>query len=285
MLQKVGTVKCFLYIIVYFILFFAGALSADFLMESVFKLVNLSDGLIAAILTTSAEFAITFFLLWIFTRKVFHLTFNDFGINCNLKWWAIAVAVLLPSYMIAFYALAGKFHAVPHSGRETVLLAVYTVLLALRSGILEEMLFRGFIMKSLESRWNKIVAVMVPSVLFALVHIPGMKFNSAEAVLLLIAAGTMVGIMFSVLALKGSSIANSAIVHCIWNGLLIMNILKIVPASKAGTDSIFLIELSSDNIFLTGSDFGIEASLVALAGYTVTTVLLLVFKSSRSCLK
>ena len=40
-----------------------------------------------------------------------------------------------------------------------------------RTGIVEEVVFRGFIMTALERRWNRWAAVLLPSVLFGLVHI------------------------------------------------------------------------------------------------------------------
>ena len=61
----------------------------------------------------------------------------------------------------------------------------------------EEMMFRGDIMKLLESRWNKSIAILIPSFLFSLVHIPSMVTFTVSGVQLLIISGRVEGIMFS----------------------------------------------------------------------------------------
>ena len=45
------------------------------------------------------------------------------------------------------------------------------------AGFVEEMVFRGVILNLLRKKWNRKVAVIVPSVLFGMVHILGMDFS------------------------------------------------------------------------------------------------------------
>ncbi|MEE0436461.1 MAG: CPBP family intramembrane glutamic endopeptidase, partial [Roseburia hominis] len=66
-----------------------------------------------------------------------------------------------------------------------------------------------------KEKWNIKVAVLIPSVLFGLVHIIGMDFSIISSLLVLI-AGTMVGIMFSMVAIESGSVWNSGIVHSLW---------------------------------------------------------------------
>ena len=80
------------------------------------------------------------------------------------------------------------------------------------AGFVEEMVFRGVILNLLKEKWNIKVAVLIPSVLFGLVHIIGMDFSIISSLLVLI-AGTMVGIMFSMVAIESGSVWNSGIVH------------------------------------------------------------------------
>lgn len=57
----------------------------------------------------------------------------------------------------------------------------------------------------LKERWNIWIAVIVPSVLFGLVHVIGMDFSLGSC-LLVILAGTMVGIMFSLIEIESGSV-------------------------------------------------------------------------------
>ena len=46
------------------------------------------------------------------------------------------------------------------------------------AGFVEEMVFRGVILNALKKRWNIKVAVIVPSMLFGIVHVPVHRFRN-----------------------------------------------------------------------------------------------------------
>ena len=52
----------------------------------------------------------------------------------------------------------------------------------LAAGIVEEVIFRGVILGCLERRWNREIAVLVPSVLFGLVHRIGASLDLPSTV-------------------------------------------------------------------------------------------------------
>lgn len=280
MLEKFSTKKTILMIIVFFALYFAGAFISSLLMDLIFHFVKIETKEITYILRDIADFVIVILLLWVFTTKVFHLSFKDFGITLEFKWWGILIAVLLPAYMIIFYSIYGKFSLSEKSVAKIILYTVASLIAGLKAGFLEEILFRGYIMRLLDNRWNKAVAILVPSFVFSLLHIPGMPNYSFVGILILIVAGTSVGVMFSLLAYKGNSIANDAIVHGLWNCMLISYIFEIGCWENLSHNSIFTISLPTYNICLTGSDFGIEASLVAIIGYAVVSLICLPKKKS-----
>lgn len=137
-------------------------------------------------------------------------------------------------------------------------------------GIVEEMIFRGVIMSVLECRWNPLVAVVFPSVLFGLLHIAGNEMGFLS-ILQLIAAGSLVGVLFSLVTYESGNIWNSALMHGVWNMIIIGKIVHIGDA--ADEFSLFSYVLESDSFFITGGDFGIEASVVSVAAYAVFAVL------------
>ncbi len=138
------------------------------------------------------------------------------------------------------------------------------------AGFVEEMVFRGVILNLFAQRWNKVVAVIVPSLLFGIVHILGADFTFGSC-LLVILTGTMVGVMFSLIALQSGSIWNSGIVHAVWNIVIIGGGLSIGEAADAHAVVSYVLE--SDSFAVTGGQFGIEASVISLAGYCIVAAI------------
>ena len=134
------------------------------------------------------------------------------------------------------------------------------------TGIVEEIIFRGVIMRTLEERWNKKVAIIVPSVLFGLIHVITRELDFLSIIQLLIAV-SIVGILFSLVTYESGSIWNAALIHAVWNMIIVGGILNIgaTPSEYA----IYNYVLDSDSFLITGGDFGIEASVVAILAYAI----------------
>ncbi len=279
MLEKFSTKKTLLIIVVSFILYLVGALLSSVCSELLFKLVKVDQIYVQYIVRHIFDFSFVFLLLWLFIYKILKMKFEEFRINLHFKWWGILAAILIPAYMVVVYLIVGNPVVNKHTTGEIVLLILNSLTLGLQSGFLEEILFRGIFMKTLESRWNKAVAIWAPSIFFSLVHIPNMSSFSVIGILVLIVAGTMVGVMFSMAAYKGNSIANSAIIHALWNFTLISNVFNIAPEGAELTNSIFTITLPTNNIFITGAEFGIEASIFGIIAYVVVSLIFMQKKS------
>ena len=191
-------------------------------------------------------------------------------IHFDLKW--ILVAFLLPiSITIVYLLLPGEF--VPTNTPSSTLFATLSAGIfhsGIAAGIVEELVFRGIILNLLKERWNKTVAILIPSLIFGLVHIIGMKFTLLSC-FLVIASGTLVGIMFSLISLTKESIWNSAIVHVLWNIIIIGGFLTISESSSS--NSLFHYVIDSKNFALTGGEFGIESSVIAVIGYCIVICL------------
>ncbi|HIW42174.1 MAG TPA: CPBP family intramembrane metalloprotease [Candidatus Mediterraneibacter vanvlietii] len=134
----------------------------------------------------------------------------------------------------------------------------------LGAGITEELVFRGVIMGCLEQRTNKYVAVLVPSVLFGMLHLIGNDLDIISAVQV-VAAGSVVGILFSLITYENGSIWNSAVVHAVWNMVFVSGVLHI--GSSADSSSICSFVLENKSFLISGGDFGIEASVISVMVY------------------
>ena len=263
---------------IYFLLFLAGDLINSLIWDFIFSNVGPLPNEVYSIARMSGQLLLTCLFFWLYTAKVLHLKMSFFRINMNIKFWGLLLAVLLPIFVIIIFLLIGKTEIASFETSEVILIVISSILTALKAGITEEMLFRGFIMKLLESRWNRYVAVLAPSFLFSLLHIPSMETFSVIGVILLIISGTLVGVMFSVVAYKGNSIANSAIIHTVWNFAMITGILHITTEQGYYGNPIFSIIIPSDNVLLTGAGFGVEASIIAIIGYACICAVCLISK-------
>ena len=132
----------------------------------------------------------------------------------------------------------------------------------LGAGIVEELVFRGLIMSALEKRFHKVVAIIAPSVLFGALHVIGNDLDMRSIVQLLI-AGSMVGILFSLVAYESGNIWNGALIHAVWN----ITVMGVHIGDAAEKQAIYNYVLDTDSFLLTGGDFGIEDSVVAVGVY------------------
>ena len=80
--------------------------------------------------------------------------------------------------------------------------------------------------------------------------------------------------MFSLASYAGNSIGNNILMHTVWNFAIVTDILHITTSEGAYGEPIFQLIIPSDNILLTGAGFGIEASLIAIIGYTLACLTL-----------
>ena len=224
------------------------------LVASLFVLVKIPEG-ICNIIAGIIYVGLAFVLIELFSKRLLKIKIE------NLPVTVIAV------YLFFF---SGKYvSSGMNSNQIFSTLSAGIAFTGIAAGFVEEMVFRGVILNLLKEKWNIKVAVLIPSVLFGLVHIIGMDFSIISSLLVLI-AGTMVGIMFSMVAIESGSVWNSGIVHSLWNILIIGGGLSI--SEKADEYSVMTYVLDSKDFVFTGGEFGIESSIIALLGYVIVTL-------------
>jgi len=269
-----STSKTLVNIAAYFLLFLAGDLANSIIFDRLFSLVKFQNASFYVILRMLGCTFVTAFLFLLYTNKALHLKMSDFKITWNIQGWGILLSTLLPAFVVIVFLAIGKAETHMPAPSESVFIVIASMITALKAGVLEEMLFRGFIMTLLERRWNQYAAILAPSLLFGLAHIPSMEYFTIAGVLLLVISGTLVGVMFSLAAYKGNSISNGALMHAVWNFVMVTDILHITTAEGAYGNPICSVIIPSDNIWLTGGGFGVEASLIAVTGYALVCAFL-----------
>lgn len=212
---------------------------------------------------------LTYFLLKQFVIKFFHQNLNDFGIgHFHVKWKWVIIGLLLPVVVTVIYlSIPGHIISTHKSTLETLAVISRGIFFTgFGAGFVEEMVFRGIIMTLVKEKWGMMISIVIPSLLFGLVHIIGMSFNLLS-ILLVMLAGTMVGVMFSLIAYESKTVWNNALVHSLWNSVIISGIFTI--STKVDPYNISHYLLRTKSFLITGGQFGIESSLIALLGYSL----------------
>ena len=238
-------------------------------IASVFVLIKIPSG-ICNIIAGVLYVGLAYLILKMFISKIMKFSVSDFGIpefKVKMKW--VLTAILLPfiikgSYLFLF---SGEYISSDMNGNQIFnTLTAGIAFTGIAAGFVEEMVFRGVILNALKKRWNIKVAVLVPSVLFGVVHVLGMDFSIGSCVLVII-AGTMAGVMFSMIAIESGSVWNSGIVHAVWNIVMIGGGLAI--GEKADEYSVMTYVLDSKSFAITGGELGIKSSVISLTGYII----------------
>ena len=277
--EKISSFRCFTGIILSVVILIISQLISlsvgDVLLElSVPKVVcNIISSMLYLLFTVS--------LVKILLDKFLKMTFKDvrFSIeNIRLKY--ILIALLMPATVIITYIILGaEFSGNNFTLSEKIIYIVSSVFYyGVSVGIVEELIFRGIMLSCLERRFNITVAVTVPSFIFGILHIIGRNLDFISIVQL-IAAGSLVGILFSIVSYKSDSIFNSAIMHGLWNILIIGGIFNI--NAYIDKNALYNLIINSRSFLITGGDFGVEASIVSIAAYGLCILICLLFKKKQ----
>lgn len=174
--------------------------------------------------------------------------------------------IFMPILILLISALIGGKWQVNVFDLENTLATITSAIFfyGLATGIVEEMVFRGMIMGCIEKKFGIMASILVPSVLFGAIHIIGNSLDFISIIQLLV-AGSIVGILFSLITYESGSIWNSAIVHGIWNMVIIGGIIHI--GCNADNNFMYNFVLNNKSFLLSGGDFGIEASVISIGVY------------------
>ncbi|SHK57629.1 hypothetical protein SAMN04488007_3269 [Maribacter aquivivus] len=239
----------------------AGALLAGIPMGDI----DYQETTIQHVIMTAFSFLGTLLLIWLFMKFVDEEKFIEVGLQIKSRNKDIVIGTLLGLIImtIAYFGLVASkeivFSKFNFNLQELFLTTVLFILVA----ILEEVLFRGYIQKNLMLSFNKYVALIVSSVLFALMH--GANPNiSLFSLLGLFLAGMALGATYMYTKNLWYPIA----FHFSWN--LFQSLLGF---NVSGQDIYSIIEFTvPENNKINGGQFGFEGSI-----FSLLTELILVF--------
>ena len=210
----------------------------------------------SARLLLPSALTITEILVW--ARTMDKLSLNDLGLTQKKVFVSWVIGSLcgagLIAVVLAGLILLGAAH-LSWGGVSSATPVLLGALVYAVRGLSEEIVFRGYLLNVMSSRWGMVAGILVNSVLFAAAHIFNVGF-SIVAFINLFLAGTVLASLYWLSA----NVWLVSAVHAAWNFTLGI----ILGGAVSGTTQpVHLLTLHTEqgNWLITGGSFGIEGSL------------------------
>lgn len=149
------------------------------------------------------------------------------------------------------------------------------IAMAISSSVFEELLFRGVLFLSIERWLGSWVALAVSSLVFGLTHLMNPQATLEGALFIAVEAGILLGAALMLTRRLWLSIG----FHMAWNYMQQAVFSSIVSGNDAAPGLIRSTIKGPD--YLTGGDFGVESSVLALVLCTTTGIVMLVMAHRR----
>lgn len=232
---------------------------------------------------TIAELAVILLLTYLFRRFLDRQSFTSLGFARRRGWlWEIGFGVVLGFVLIGGIFLiewAGGWLTIGDGvwrfqllGPTLLMLAGYFTLFIL-AGASEEIMFRGYILQNLSEWPGTILAVIISSILFGLVHGLNPHFNLFAALNIALA-----GAVFCYAYLLTGNLWLPIAYHFSWN--FFQGPVFSFPVSGVISGGLLLTQVSQAGSAITGGAFGPEGGLTGL-GAQLLGLLILWFWAKR----
>ncbi|MDR1960859.1 MAG: CPBP family intramembrane metalloprotease [Gracilibacteraceae bacterium] len=266
------------------VILYAGLIITPLLVDSFYSITKLEQSLLTLPISLALNIPLTLLLVYLYITKILRKPLSEFRIckpKKNPAIWILCAVVVPVSVSVSFLLLSSGSFIASDLSSEQMMQRVSTAIIGscMLFGITEEWIFRGLIMRVVENRWNRRVAAVVPSVVFACLHINSMQNPGVEDIAMMVAAVSAIAIAFSLMTYHSGSIWPAAIAHGIWNLIIVGGILKIGVDPKP---AIFTYAFESDSVLFTGGAVGIESSLATIIAFSAVSILAWLLQRGKS---
>lgn len=245
--------KSYFKIPVYVILTLAGFYFIENLLNNILENFYFSYIILIAYIIALSLFFTDYKFQNVFTK--IGLIYNKSSIIETSKYKSLAI-LLMFILTISSIILGGKiqFNTI------FINLLQFHILVLISQSIIEEIIFRGVILKSIMEDYNIISGIIISSVLFTAVH----SFNPNISIISFINI-FLAGIILSQIYIKTKSLLPAIGFHLSWN--FTQSIILGVPVSGYhNSNSIFISTLPQSEIgkLMVGDNFGYESGLISV---------------------
>lgn len=144
---------------------------------------------------------------------------------------------------------------------------IILIILVLMQGILEEVVFRGYLMTRLAVKKGKWIAIILSSIFYLVFRMSNPSASKLDLINIF-----LISIVMSLLYWYFDNILVIAIFHAFWNCISGVVFGFNISGIKV-SDTIFTVEEISDKQILTGGSYGIEGSIIATVFFAVLGLL------------
>ncbi|MDP2527741.1 CPBP family intramembrane glutamic endopeptidase [Maribacter dokdonensis] len=209
------------------------------------------------LIMTFFSFLGTLLLVWIFMKYMDKQNFMDVGLQIKNRKNDIIIGTILGLVImgLAYVSLWAAEEIIYTKFNFDVLELIYTTLLFILVAILEEVLFRGYILKNLMLSFNKYIALIISSIVFAIAHgaNPNISLFSLTGLFL---AGIALGVSY----IYTKNLWYPIAFHFSWNLFQ-----SLFGFNVSGQDIYSIIEFTvPENNMMNGGQFGFEGSIFSL---------------------
>ena len=210
----------------------------------------------------------------LYTRWVEHRGASEFGRGGALKELAAGLLIGAGVFVatVGVIALFGGYRITGTRSDLSILVVPFCVSFA--AAVIEEILFRGVIFRLLEESLGTWIALAISSALFGLGHLASPHATVFATLAIALEAGVMLGAAYVLTRRLWLAIG----IHAAWN--FTQAGIFSVPTSGIPMNGVFVGSLSGP-AWLSGGEFGAEASVVAVLLCSVVSVALLVLAHCR----
>ncbi len=207
----------------------------------------------------------TFLVIWLFMKKVDNEKFINLGFQIKNRVNEFLVGIMIGGiimslgYLLLILLKEIHFQKIIFDIKEILLSIILYFIVA----VMEEVLLRGYILRNLMISFNKYVALIISSIIFAVMHgfNPNIDLFSMTNILL---AGILLGISY----IHTKNLWFPIALHLSWNLFQ-----TIFGFNVSGQDFYSLIEFNiNENTLLNGGDFGFEGSILSIIAMLIAIV-------------
>ena len=133
----------------------------------------------------------------------------------------------------------------------------------------EEIFFRGILLKYLNERFSAVSAILIVSLIFAMMHIFNPYLNLISFITTILA-----GILFSIMYIQTQTLWYPFFYHFFWN---VLSALLLGSPISGLSQYLFFFEMKTQTKleqFLLGNQYGIESGIVAIIILTITSIII-----------
>jgi hypothetical protein len=136
---------------------------------------------------------------------------------------AVAAQLVIGALIVAFgVPLAGNTEGISEISADRTYVVSIVITAVIAAPIVEEMVFRGVVLRGLRSRLPVVASVVLQGVLFGIAHLDPVR-GTGNIGLVMVLSG--VGIAFGVAAVLLGRIGPSIVAHAIFNGVVLLIVL------------------------------------------------------------